>query len=137
MKDIEELWLIQKSGIPMFKYPKEPEGTGDSLFAGMLTAILALVKESTGEIISNIVMMNHTFFINPIEKLRIIIAVKTPMNTKTKEIQKQLEALRDKLLEMYSPSDIDRWDGNCDTFKTFEEHLIKEKNKFQQYLSGW
>ena len=137
MKDIEELWLIQKSGIPMFKYPKGQDGIGDSLFAGMLTAILALIKESTGETISNIVMMNHNFFINPIEKLRIIIAVKTPINTKTKEIQKQLEVLRDKLLETYSPSDIDHWDGDCDTFKTFEEHLIKEKSKFQQYLGGW
>ncbi len=126
MKDIEQLWLIQRSGVPMFKFPDTQQKMDDSLFAGMLTAILQLVRTSTGNAIENMQMGESSFFIQTIESLEIIIVAKTEKNKKKHQVQKELEVIREKLMKTYDSTTIKKWDGSMEYFKSFAEQL-KEK----------
>ncbi|OLS12029.1 MAG: hypothetical protein RBG13Loki_4373 [Promethearchaeota archaeon CR_4] len=127
LKDIEQLWLIQRSGVPMFKYPENDQKIDDSLFAGMLTAILQLVRTSMGHFIETIAMGDRSFCIVSVEELDLIIVVQTPKNIKSKQVHKQLEVIREKLMKTYTLASIKNWDGSCEFFKSFTDQLKEEK----------
>jgi len=111
----------------MFKYPENEQKIDDSLFAGMLTAILQLVRTSSGDLIETITMGDRSFFIALVEDLDTIIVIQGAKNVKSKQGHNQLEIIREKLLKTYNSTSIKKWDGSCDYFKSFAEQLKEEK----------
>ncbi len=144
---IEEFWIINGSGVPLFHFDTKIGGKEDSieavvkstLFAGMWTAINVVAQQINGDSINSLHLGSRTLTLKKSEKFNLIFLANAPRNEKDKKIEKILAKLMQAFLDVYSGVLIG-WNGNIEQFNRFRqdvEKVIRDSypEKFQRSLA--
>jgi hypothetical protein len=144
---IEEFWIINAAGVPLF-YQSTKSGAKDdsleaitksTLFAGMWSAINSFAQQIDGTSISSIHLGTNTLTLKKSESFNLIFTVKAPRDVKDKQVNKILAKLMESFLENYSTI-LPSWTGNIGDFSSFHQEVNKVihasyPEKFQRSLA--
>jgi hypothetical protein len=144
---IEEFWIINAAGVPLFYQSTRSEVKDDSiesitkstLFAGMWSAINSFAQQIDGTSISGIQLGKHSLKLKKSESFNLIFMVKAPIDVKDKQVNKVLDKLVESFLANYSNA-LTNWNGDIEQFNAFHQEVVKVihtsyPEKFQRSLS--
>ncbi len=144
---IEEFWIINGFGVPLFHANVKLGGRDDSieaitksaLFAGMWTAINVVSQELNKESINSIHLGTQTLSLKKSDSFNLLFIVNAPRDVKDKQINKILARLMESFIDKYS-SVLPGWNGNIAQFSGFYQEVDKVVNdsypeKFQRTLA--
>ena len=123
---IENLWILTKGGVLLFRKNYVKLSKPDDLLAGFFIAVDIFIREITKEEIKNISMKDHKF--NYIIGDDLIIVISTNEYDNDILIQNLLREVKIIFLEKYS-EELKFFSGDTIRFKNFDEdlgELIKE-----------
>ncbi len=144
---IEEFWIINGSGIPLFHINVKSGGIDDSieaitkstLFAGVWTAINSVAQQLNGDSISSLHLGTQTLTLKKSDSFNLIFMVNAPRDVKDKQVSKALARLMESFIDKYS-SALTNWNGNVEQFRSFYQEVDKVihdsyPEKFQRTLA--
>ncbi len=144
---IEEFWIINSYGVPLFhlnvKNGKRDDSieaiTKSTLFAGMWTAINTVAQQFNNDSINSIHLGSQTLSLKKSESYNLLFIANAPRDVKDKQINKILDKLMNSFIGKYS-SVLIGWNGNIEQFMSFYQEVEKVVNdsypeKFQRTLA--
>ncbi len=144
---IEEFWVINSYGVPLFhlnvKNGKRDDSfeaiTKSTLFAGMWTAINTVAQQFNNDSINSIHLGSQTLSLKKSESYNLLFIANAPRDVKDKQINKILDKLMNSFIGKYS-SVLIGWNGNIEQFMSFYQEVEKVVNdsypeKFQRTLA--
>jgi hypothetical protein len=137
MYDVEEFWIINWEGIPLYNYSPTSK-LEPSLISGFFSAIQAFAKEiDDSEEVNSIVFgkYNYTFLSDANRSLYFIS--KSLKKVKIKEINKHLINIQKMFVYEFS-NDIEFFDGEISVFEKFNEVFNKYfEDNFKKLKNIW
>ncbi|QEE16391.1 hypothetical protein DSAG12_02221 [Promethearchaeum syntrophicum] len=121
---LEELWIINKNGLPYLSAKSKDigEGINPMIFSGFMSAVQNLAEDS----IDAIKMRNSKIMIIPVKKpIPFFVIGRSKTKEKDSAIRKQLQKIRDMFLEEFSII-IEKWEGDL-TFFTYFKNQLEEQ----------
>ena len=121
---LQELWIINKNGLPYLSVQTKDivEGINPMIFSGFMSAVQNLAEDS----IDAIKMRNSKIMIVPVkEPIPFFVIGRAKTKEKDGAIRKQLGKIRDMFLDEFSII-IPTWEGDL-TFFTYFKNKITEQ----------
>ena len=125
MKVLQDIWIIENSGILLFKRIFDEnidENFDDQLLSGILTAINKFATTLTEGGLTKFGLSNKNYFLK--NKNNFLFIITATKRTHEKQIIEQLELLSEKFFESY-PLDWlkNEWDRDISCFSNFREFI--------------
>ncbi|MHA1379525.1 MAG: hypothetical protein ACTSRG_14220 [Candidatus Helarchaeota archaeon] len=115
MRAIDEIWIIQESGLTLFNLSKD---TIDStLVGGFFSAIQTMLGSIGEQEIKSLVLGESKIKIFN-GKFGLLFVSRSKKNVKDKVIEKLLKLVETRFIEEYKDK-LDPWDGDTDQFMSF------------------
>ncbi|MHA1380867.1 MAG: hypothetical protein ACTSRG_21075 [Candidatus Helarchaeota archaeon] len=133
MNKIEEVWLIEESGICLYN---QSLGTVDeTLFSGFLSSLQTFIETIGEERLKKIEMGNSKITIAHLEEYKIILALRSPKKTKDKYLEKKIEEIQMKFITKYG-SQLVKHQIKHQPYNTtiFEDFYIDLKEIFEEKI---
>ncbi len=144
---IEEFWIINGSGVPLFHLDVKLGGKDDSiesitkstLFAGKWTAINVVSQQLNRETISSIHLGSQTLTLKKSVPFNLLFIASAPRDVKDRQIDKILARLMQSFINKYARVLLE-WNGNIEQFRSFYQEADKVihdsyPEKFQRTLA--
>lgn len=122
MRVINEIWIIDPSGITLFNMSKE-ENIDAVLFGGFFSAIQNFISNLGEKELKSLVLGNSQLMVYQGDRDFLFIS-RSDLKSKEKKIIKYLKLIESKFFELYGEK-IKNWDGEVSIFNNFGE-IIKE-----------
>lgn len=127
---VEELWVINDSGICLFHrsiYLDGPDCSNlnigeNQLFSGLLTGILTATLEFSSNDIKKMETLEGKFMF--FKKNHLFFVVWAKIKSSDKKIKKKIKVLQDLFIDKFK-EDLENFDGEVTAFHLFEEELDK------------
>ena len=132
--DIDDLWILTKAGITIFR-KLQNDSVQDQLFGALMSALNSFSSKVFEGELSTFGFGNKIFTI--IRKNDIIFVGSHLKKVKEKKIIKELEFVIKKFFEVYPKDLLDnllsKWDGDIDVFSDFGKHIYETtEEKFKE-----
>ncbi len=138
MEKISEIWIVNKSGAPLFNRSTDTR-VDPALFSGFLSAIQGFVETSfQGSHLKTLVFGESQLFFLYIDTYNMFIVVRCPKKVNAKEIQAGLEKIWDLFLTKFK-SLLEKSVTDLDEFLSFNADLEKllESPKLVKRMTNW
>jgi len=123
LKNIEEIWVFSREGIPLLNFSKE-KCLNESLMGAFISALKSFVKElSKKNDLKSINLADHKFTLLSCCEDSAILVIRTKSDIGDRKIKKLCKILIEIFENLYDKNDIISWDGNQDRFNTFKEKV--------------
>ncbi len=122
MRVINEIWIIDPSGITLFNMSKE-ENIDAVLFGGFFSAIQNFISNLGEKELKSLVLGNSQLMVYQGDRDFLFIS-RSDLKSKEKKIIKYLKLIESKFFELYGEK-IKNWDGEVSIFNNFGE-IIEE-----------
>ena len=120
MKVLQDIWILDKSGIVLFNRVFD-EVVSPQLFGAMMSALNMFAEQLTEGGLSNFELNNKRFTI--IKKNDFLFIGNSSKEIKSKKIVRELEKIVTKFFGKYSEDILDDSSGNLKNFMEFEEEI--------------
>lgn len=130
---IQDLWIIQRSGIVLFTRVCH-EIVDENLFGALMSAFNIYFHALSGEGLSGFKIKHFRFTL--LEKNRIIFIANSSEKVKDK-VMEELKVVAEKFFKLYPVDFLEEWTGNVTIFSDFEKVIqtsFEEPIEFQQAL---
>ncbi len=129
---IEEIWVINAAGIPLFHVDIRLSGLDESvedlmksaLFAGVWTAINSVAQQLNGNSISSLHLGTRTITLKKSDSFNLIFMANAPRDVNDKVVSKVLARLMESFIDKYSRA-LKEWNGNVEQFRSFKQEVEK------------
>ncbi|MHA1818909.1 MAG: hypothetical protein ACTSVC_00435 [Promethearchaeota archaeon] len=119
MDDLEELWILEESGICLFNYSKTQQ-IDPNLLSGFITAIRTMSLRLTNMTIDTISFKNMNFIIYKDGVLNLLFVLSTKKEN-LKKTKKVLLKIIEEFKERYGKQIMSGWDHDTAIFSPFAE----------------
>ncbi|NHI94164.1 MAG: hypothetical protein EAX96_16860 [Candidatus Lokiarchaeota archaeon] len=136
MREIEEIWIINESGITLFNFSKDE--LDPTLFGGFISAIQNFIKEIGNQKIESIIMGSSQLTLLK-SKYDLIFVARSDKKIKKKNIEKHLNTVVKSFFELYE-DEVKDWDCDStkfDDFKDVIEYIFDDKPESKFEKSFW
>ncbi|MHA1145458.1 MAG: hypothetical protein ACTSRW_12020 [Candidatus Helarchaeota archaeon] len=116
MKDIEEIWIINSSGIPVFNVQTASD-LDPILVAGFLSSLETYVK-SMGDKKINSISLGESKIILKHGNHGFLFISRSKRNAKEKKIMKSLDLIEKEFFKKYEHI-LEKWSGDTEVFEDF------------------
>ncbi|MFX1438270.1 MAG: hypothetical protein ACFFAA_13930 [Promethearchaeota archaeon] len=127
MKVLQDIWILEKSGIVVF-HREFDKVVSPQLFGAMMSALNMFAEQLTEGGLSNFDLKDTRFTL--IKKMDLIFVATSSKKYKQKKVNKELEKISTKFLNLYS-EELKRFQGKIGAFSDFLneiEHSLEEKS---------
>ena len=119
MKVLQDIWIIEKSGIVIFHRAFD-ENVSPQLFGAMMSALNMFAEQLTEGGLSNFELNNKRFTI--IRKTDLLFIANTSNKINQKKVNKELGKMSKKFIKLYSDR-LKGFKGEIGAFKDFEKEI--------------
>ncbi|MFX1329226.1 MAG: hypothetical protein ACFE91_13945 [Promethearchaeota archaeon] len=126
MKVLQDVWIVEKSGIVIF-YREFDKVVSPQLFGAMMSALNTFAEDLAEGGMSNFELQNSRFTI--IKKGKLIFIANSSKKFKQKKVNKELRKVSDKFINLYS-KELENFNGQIDAFSNFKfeiEDALEDK----------
>ncbi|MFW9821754.1 MAG: hypothetical protein ACFFE4_02400 [Candidatus Thorarchaeota archaeon] len=120
MKVLQDVWILDKSGVVVF-HREFKETVSPQLFGAMMSALNIFSEELTDRGLSNFELNNKRFTI--IKKDNLIFVANSSKEFNQKKVNRELEKISKKFLKLYS-KDLEKFQGRIGAFSEFKEKIL-------------
>jgi len=115
-KLIQDLWIIDESGIVLFHRVFD-ETVDVNLFGAMMSALNSFAEEITKSGLTNFEVTNTRFSL--LKDKNYLFIANASKNHNVEKINHELESIRNKFFEAYKEEVLAHWNGDTNLFKNF------------------
>ncbi|MFX1302893.1 MAG: hypothetical protein ACFFBV_04920 [Promethearchaeota archaeon] len=115
MKMLQDIWILEQSGIVIF-HREFDKAVSPQLFGAMMTALNMFAEQLAEGGLSNFELKDIRFTI--IKRDELIFVANSSKKFNQKKVNKELQKISKKFLKLYS-EEIKNFKGNIDTFSDF------------------
>ncbi|MHA1299250.1 MAG: hypothetical protein ACTSO9_07445 [Candidatus Helarchaeota archaeon] len=140
MDKIEEVWVIEESGVCLFN--QSLGNIDETLFSGFLSSLQSFIETIGEEKLRRIEMGNSKITIFNLEEYKILIVLKSPKKTSDKYLEKKIKEIQIKFIVKYGSilveHQVKRMPYNTSVFQDFHKDL-KEifEEKIDKNITEW
>ncbi|MHA1299206.1 MAG: hypothetical protein ACTSO9_07225 [Candidatus Helarchaeota archaeon] len=120
MREIDEIWIIEQSGLTLFNLSKE-DSLETAMIGGFFAALQSMLESIGEKQIKSIILGESKIIIYNGSKGLLYIS-RSKRSVKDKNIEQHLKLVEKKFIEEYEDK-LDPWDGNLDYFKGFGQKI--------------
>lgn len=127
MKILQDIWILEKSGIVIF-HREFDKVVSPQLFGAMMSALNMFAEQLAEGGLSNFELVNTRFTI--IKKSGLIIVANSSKKYHQKKVNKELKKISDKFLKLYSEK-LKDFKGQIGAFSDFKNEIkdvLEEKS---------
>ncbi len=127
MKVLQDIWILQKSGLVIF-HREFDNVVSPQLFGAMMSALNMFAEQLTEGGLSNFDLKNTRF--TTIKKMNLLFVATSSKKYNQKKVNKELEKLSYKFLKLYN-EEIKIFKGKMGAFSSFINEIgssLEEKN---------
>lgn len=127
MKVLEDIWILENSGIVIF-HREFDNVVSPQLFGAMMSALNMFAEQLTEGGLSNFDLKDTRFTL--IKKLKLIFVATSSKKYNQKKVNKELEKISNKFLKIYN-EELKRFKGKIGVFSDFINEIgssLEEKN---------
>ncbi|NHI94049.1 MAG: hypothetical protein EAX96_16285 [Candidatus Lokiarchaeota archaeon] len=120
MRDIDEIWIVDGSGVTLFNISKG--GTVDPTLLGGFFSSLNLFISQIGEKKLNSLSLGDSKIMLYQGKLDLMFISRSRKDVKEKEITEHLKTIEKRFIKLHEDK-IKKWDGNTSYFENFGDFI--------------
>ncbi len=119
MKILQDIWIVEKSGIVIF-HREFDKVVSPQLFGAMMSALNMFAEQLAEGGMSNFELQNSRFTI--IKKRALIFVANSSKKYKQKKVNKELKKISDKFFNLYSEK-LKNFQGQIGVFSKFKKEI--------------
>ncbi|MFX0036247.1 MAG: hypothetical protein ACFE9I_11480 [Candidatus Hermodarchaeota archaeon] len=119
MKVLQDVWIVEKSGIVIF-HREFDKLVSPQLFGAMMSALNMFAEQLAEGGLSNFELQNSRFTI--IKKGKLIFIANSSKKYNQKKVNKELRKISDKFMSLYS-KEIENFKGQIGAFSNFKDKI--------------
>ncbi|MFX1391549.1 MAG: hypothetical protein ACFE9Z_15905 [Promethearchaeota archaeon] len=120
MKILQDIWILEKSGIVIF-HREFDKVVSPQLFGAMMSALNMFAEQLTEGGLSNFDLKDTRFTL--IKKWKLIFIATSSKKYKQKKVNKELEKISDKFLKLHN-EDLKTFHGKIGAFSDFANEIV-------------